>query len=380
MTAIAAARAAGHGDDMPNDYYFDESGNTGDLALAAPGFAFSGQPVFTLASIGVDNLAGLESELDRLRRLHKVGGAELKFDAVRRKPRFVLDLLDYLVANNLPVLAEVTDKRFAICCQIVETLIAPASGPQDYGTRARLIKNVVADRLYHEAPDRVLCAFARACREATNAASRAAFCALLEWIDGAPRDEVYAGLQLFTRDTFREFEEEGEGAGGASRNRPAPDRLRSGKLVWMLPHVPSLLNLYARINLAHRRQLGEVRFFHDEQVQFETALREAMGLAEGPIGMDLPHLPFADFRIEHAVPLTFEISQKNVAIQAADLIAGTLSFCVRTLTAGESSLSEDWRRALRALFDLAEHAPPSGVNFVVPTDMHADIMGRVYVG
>ena len=363
---------------MVTTYYFDESGNTGDLAMAAPDFSFGGQPVFVLACVGTSEPDDVAREIDRLRRQHKIQSPELKFVSIRRKPQFALDLVEYIAGRDLPIFVEVTDKRYAICIQIVESLIVPPVGPNDYSGGAAFVKNVFADRLYHSAPNQVLSAFSIACREGTRERVNEVFEALLAWLNSLEADEVVDGLRLFARDTYKDFAKEGGAAAELLRiYRPAPDRMRSGKLVWMLPHVPSLLHIYGRINRSLNRNLGGARFIHDEQMQFDVALKEGMELAEGPVGKTLRNQPLADFDIQSPVLLEFVVSDDYIGVQLADLLAGIVSYCIKPFATDGEQNSEHWLSVLRALLCLTDRSRSSGINFVVPAAMNDRIMRRV---
>src|SRR5260370_38649987 len=164
---------------MPVTYYLDESGNTGDLTLATPNFTFDNQPLFVVACVGIDDLAGLAAELNRLRKAHKIQSRELKFASIQKKPAFMHDLIAYARKHDLPIMIEVTDKRYAICIHIVECLIVPPIGSTDFGAESRIVKNVFADRLHRDAPNEVLEAFAVASQRGTRDMVASAFYVLL---------------------------------------------------------------------------------------------------------------------------------------------------------------------------------------------------------
>jgi hypothetical protein len=356
---------------MVKMYYFDESGNTGDLALAAPGFGFGGQPLVVLACVGTDAPDDLAREISRLRQVHKVQSAELKFASIRRKPGFAMDLVAYIAASDLPLFVEVTDKRYAICVQMVETLIVPPVGPNENTGTAAFVKNVFSDRLHESAPNRVLEAFVIACREGTHVCTHAAFQSLTQWLDAAEPDDVVNGLRLFSHDTYQDFK---DAAMPLQTFRPMPDRARSGKQVWMLPHVPSLLHIYGRINRSLARDLRGVRFIHDEQMQFDVALKDGMELAEGPVGKTVQNHKLADFGIDIPASLEFVVSDDHVGVQVADLLAGILSNCVRPFSARVEADDRKWLAVLGALLNLTDPARSRGINFVVPGSMHREIV------
>jgi hypothetical protein len=87
---------------MERVYYLDESANSGDVARPGNRLDFGGQPIFTLACIGVEDEARLEDETKRLKARHKVQAPELKSTALREKPAFVADLAEYLRQNRMP--------------------------------------------------------------------------------------------------------------------------------------------------------------------------------------------------------------------------------------------------------------------------------------
>lgn len=57
---------------MLENFYLDESGNTGDLCKVGAHPSFGGQRIFTLTCIGIDDLTALGEEVDRLKALHRL--------------------------------------------------------------------------------------------------------------------------------------------------------------------------------------------------------------------------------------------------------------------------------------------------------------------
>jgi hypothetical protein len=96
-------------------YYRDESGNTGDLVRTGDRIDFGSQPIFVLVCLGLLEETSLEREVQRLRSVHKIQGAELKSTNLRNKPGFVSDLATYLRHNQVPLFIEVVEKRYCLC-------------------------------------------------------------------------------------------------------------------------------------------------------------------------------------------------------------------------------------------------------------------------
>ncbi|HCD5206174.1 DUF3800 domain-containing protein, partial [Klebsiella pneumoniae] len=59
---------------MLNQYFLDESGNTGDLVKKPPDLNFANQPFFALSCIGVPDCDDLQKYIDSLKSKHRVQG------------------------------------------------------------------------------------------------------------------------------------------------------------------------------------------------------------------------------------------------------------------------------------------------------------------
>ncbi len=350
-------------------FYLDESGNTGGLNTRG-GLSFAGQPLFVLACLGVDDVAALAAEVARLRTKHKIQAPEFKFASVRGKPAFVAELADFIHVADLPVMIEATDKRYLICIHVIECLIMPPYSPNDFGPKARAIKNVFADYLAFFAPDNVLLAFIQACEQETYDGLKAAFAALNAWLASLHASEVTDGLRLFATDTYGDFQALAPGDPKMfDHYLPAPDVTRRGNRVWMLSHVMSLMiNIYARINMMRGRDLASVRLVHDEQMQFDNALFDGKALSEGATARDLPPMPMADFTFDARASLEFRNSSGELGIQIADVLAGAVGHCTRPFLETDGELPHGWRDAMRALAQLDDERRARGTNFVLPTE------------
>lgn len=59
---------------MALNYYIDESGNSGDVLSSGDNYNFNGQPVFSLACIGVDNVDNLKQFILNLKIKYQIHG------------------------------------------------------------------------------------------------------------------------------------------------------------------------------------------------------------------------------------------------------------------------------------------------------------------
>jgi len=354
-------------------YYLDESGSTGDLVRAgALGFE---QPVFVLACVGLDDLADLESEIRRLRSLHRVQSAELKSTVVRDKPAFVGDLLDYLHRQHAPVLIEVVDKKFLFCVNLVNQLILPPVGAVDLKPESMFIRNVFADYLHAHLPQPAMQAYAVACDACSAESIRRVYEALSMWLERRPGDDITEALRHAVGESRTDFEtavQEGEGLGFGL---PIPDQSKTNKPFWMLPNLSSFTNIYARINLLHERAVEGITLVHDEQAQFDRILEGGKITTEKLLGLGA-HLSLAhsDYGFEQKADLEFRRSAECVGIQVADVLAGFIMRFVQSHLAGDSPVDPRYSETFRFLLTFSDPRRGTGINFML-TNRDVDRLG-----
>lgn len=93
MTSLRASRRREAG--RVSTYFLDESGNTGDVSKTGPSFEFDRQPLFVLACFGIEDVADMGREMERIRAAHRIKASEVKATSLAAKPQFVTDLLAY---------------------------------------------------------------------------------------------------------------------------------------------------------------------------------------------------------------------------------------------------------------------------------------------
>ncbi|WP_452004903.1 DUF3800 domain-containing protein [Azospirillum largimobile] len=105
-------------------FFIDESGNTGDLARADAEFDFAGQPVFSLAAIGITDEVSITEEIKFLRSKHNIQANELKLSRIlKRKPEFAIDVVSVIARNNIPFFIEIVDKKYQIAISIINGIV-----------------------------------------------------------------------------------------------------------------------------------------------------------------------------------------------------------------------------------------------------------------
>lgn len=353
-------------------FYIDESGSSGDLIHSGLNLDFNGQPVFSLAAVGHGEPGVLDELVSTLRQKHRVPSGELKSSSLRSKGDFILDLVSGLVDDAIPFFVEVVDKRYMICANMATTMVLPGTEGEYPYTLARA-RNGVADFLYMCSPTRVIELYLEACQldsyhaveEAMKALAAASFVS----------DPTYVGIAKLIPDLInlgrlvelRALAD--ETLGGYRRFLPSPDINKRGQLVWMLPNLSCLTNVYARINRFHNRNIGGLHLIHDEQLHFDSILIDAKDAAEG-LGdrADLHWTPLSDFKFDASAKLDFARSDQNVGLQVADVLAGLSMRVVRSIVERKRP-DPAAATAFQMLFDAGNPSNSVGVNLVVTNSL-----------
>ena len=156
---------------------------------------------------------------------------------------------------------------------------------------------------------------------------------------------------------------------------PTPDLSKRDKLLWILPNLTCLTNIYARINLRHVRKIEEIEMIHDEQIQFDHILKngkvDVEQLASVGAAIDLP---YADYHFCEAASLEFVGSNTRIGIQVADVLAGFLMRHVKYTLFAPQHVLPIHEHIFQAIMRLTDEHSGTGINFVV-TQEHFDRLG-----
>src|SRR3546814_20713563 len=133
-------------------------------------------------------------------------------------------------------------------------------------------------------------------------------------------------------------------------------------MVWMLPNLTCLTNIYARINLSRPGGLGGITLVHDEQLQYGRILADTKALMEDLARQgNAPSALFADYDLSGAADLRFVASTSDIRLQAADLLAGCAMRFARDAMARPRKLRPKLRDAFFALLGLTAAAQGGGI-------------------
>ena len=346
-------------------YFIDESGNSGDLILPGADFSFDSQEIFALSAVGVADTAPLANLIDGLKEKHRVQAPELKFDSVRKKPRFVADLIDALIEMEAHLLSEVVDKRYFIAAHMVSALILPPIPGHTAGPGEHFVRNGLAEYL-SRAPIGIFQKFVSACQAPSGETIAASFQVILDWLDDRHRGQVASALRQATQAGFAEFRDDGPDRPAThTRWLPAPDASLSGAPLWILPNLSSFTNLNARINRAHNRALKDVRLVHDEQRYYAHVLSYNKQAAEDLVNRGFDQsFKHADWTFTSSADLTFANSTQAPGVQIADVLAGFLMSYVRNKLHRTNPTDPESRELFHRLIELGDPDRGLGINFV----------------
>lgn len=149
---------------MPNIYFIDESGNTGDIATQQALTGFAEQPFFSLACIGIDNKKRIDNFAKELIKKHKIQANELKSTNICTRKRYIIqEVIEFLIDNKCKILVEIVNKRYQLCSSLMDYyLYCPYIMPtRDTQESIKYLK-MIYDYIYKFIDDRCIEDFIRA--------------------------------------------------------------------------------------------------------------------------------------------------------------------------------------------------------------------------
>ena len=317
--------------------YIDESGNSGDLVQRKIDLTFSNQNIFTLSAVKIpeDVYSKLEKEfIPELKKKYKIQSGEIKssnlFD---KKPKVILEIVDFIKDNNIDYFIEITDKKYYICNSMVIYQVIPPYfiSREELNGERKVLREIYMDIFIRNIGESEYQCFFEACQNINEESLLNSFHTLKKFFSEKIKEEkdLYLKIiyQCIVNDISISIEDyfdikDKEGLDNAVRKfLPIPDENKKGQLIYLLPQISSLTNLVARVNYFNGN-LEDINFIHDQQVHFDNILSynvEKM-LDVGETGYKFTN---SNFNIEKPVDITFDADSKdNVGIQIADILSG----------------------------------------------------------
>ncbi|MCL0015463.1 MULTISPECIES: DUF3800 domain-containing protein [Providencia] len=310
------------------DYFLDESGNTGDLVKMPSDLNFANQPFFSLACVGVPDCENLNSYINELKKKHKIQGEELKSTNIyKSNPKFMLELFKYIEIEKLPFYIEVVDKKYTIIASMIESQITPPYfNVFEMERQKQVFKIELSDYLSENLPNRCYDAFFESCLNKSDENLLKSMKCFRNYFSSNTFDFKYKNEALKSlKNTIRFFHNEKKTDKDIlNKLTPIPDINKRGAEIHILPHVNSWFNIIGKVNKYHKKDLSDVKFFHDKQDHFDDILLYCIDVIKKNNAIN-PFDPSTDYNVTGDILLEFPDSKKSSGIQLADILAGFTS-------------------------------------------------------
>lgn len=358
---------------MTSNFYIDESGNTGDVLNSGDNYDFAGQPIFSLACIGIDDTSDLERLISYLKEKYRIQSAELKSTKIYRdKPGLITEIVRYIGDKNIPVFIEVVDKKYYICANLVNSHVMPAYSSPPETQESRLARNHCADYFYENATKSVFDRFMDSCRYPSDESLMESFEELKLFMRNCNSNSALSNFIVQNiEESLNDYKEAKEHGNSEAYKKfiPVPDNSKKNKSIWMLPNVSSFASIYARMNLYLNGKLTTARIFHDEQAHFDEIIAHNKELMESLDMSGAISIQTANYNIHESSSLIFAKSHDNSAIQVADLLAGLAMRYVQERIGG-CKTSQESVEAYTGILRISNPYRGLGINLVTTSKHH----------
>lgn len=356
------------------EYFLDESGNTGDLVNERNALNFGGQPIFALASLGIDSeekRKALENVVSNLFKKFGLDEVEIKSkDLYFKHPEFILDLISYLVEERFPIFVEVVDKRYCIAFSILTHQIAPAYSFRSDDELTAQVLNIWADYLASNLPDICFEKFLVACKDSSFTNISESMQELLIFCEERSEvDEAAPFIAKLIKETINDYREMREGSGDHANSLfvPIPDYKGNGDSIALIPHVHSIYNIFARLNKYHLGDMDDLTLYHDRQDELkEILIFCSKNISDPEKSRSFYETDHADYRLSTPVNLDFMDSEDHIGIQVADVLAGFINRYVNGLLYKKIKVESIYDTIFGKIRKYNRPKSPLGVNFVIP--------------
>lgn len=362
------------------NYYIDESGNSGDTLNSGRNLDFNGQSVFSLACIGLNDVSKLDGFIAELKKKYKVQGTELKSTNIyKNKPSLIVDLIEYLGNEKVPIFIEAVDKKYYIAANLVNCHVMPPYFSPPESVKSQLVRNHFADFIYEHATEKVFERFFDVCREPSDRNLMLSFEEILSFSKGfSSGSELAKFISKNIEESIDDYKnlKESEGENAYKRFIPLPDGSKRDKSIWMLPNLSSFTNIYARINLFLGGNISNAKLYHDEQAHFDDILRLNKRLLEGLGVNNTISVPTAKYDFSEVASLSFAKSHEHLAIQVSDVLAGMVMRYLQEHINGRKSHA-DVVKAYDEILRTSDPLVGVGINLVTTSKVHHELHYKI---
>lgn len=339
------------------NYYFDESGFTGNLKIKNEKFNTNNNSIFTLVGIGVsdNSIDNLSNDIISLKNKFKIKSTELKSkQIIESYDQFLLNLLELLPKYNTTIFIEVINKHYFIYMQIVEYLIFSQNVlhiTQDFS----LMRKDFVLVFYKILPLKFVEEYHYLIHNLSNKSFESFFKNLILFLKNYPKEnEIYSSLVTLMLnllvDIYDFYLLELEKYSNPNKQLfeyflPIGDFSRTNKFYNTYYHLNCFTNIIFKIDeFSYVPEI--VNLIHDNQLESKNILENTLNLMK------------QDYDLPEYYNLTFEDSKNNILIQVADILAGSSRiFTEKYLAKNLSLIESEIFKKIRAISD---------INFILP--------------
>jgi len=353
--------------------YIDESGNTGETLIKNGKPNFNDQPYYVLAGLLISDSIKSDfiSYIQTKKTESKIQSPELKAKNIYEKQSgFIIDIVNYITTNNIPVFIELMDKHFYLNIQILEHIIVP-SYSLPLTNKNMQYKNILASNITPYLSDKIYEQFVIACKEYNAIELEKLFQIFLTHFSNTNNEDLKKNIEL----TIEDYNEKKAKSREAYKSfLPIPDKNPKNRLIHLLPNYQAFTGLVGRVE-KHRVDFKteDYEIVHDEQKQFDIIYKAAFDLmkendTDGVVANTIIS-ERAIFNINKDLKLEFVDSKQELLIQISDLISGFVMRFWKDFSENNSKNVSKYCSTFKKL-TYPVNGATMGINFVVPDLEH----------
>ena len=323
---------------MEHLIFMDESGNTGDIKFNpdTQRWNFAEQPHFALGAVYFENKDGRKKKVenDILSILQKYNPnlgteVELKAKLTNNYSKDLLkDLIDYFQKENIKTFVDITNKKYKVMNYIVDYCVYPYYIDIDRAAVRQKLR-AASKYLYYNLSDELLVEWYNLCYATEQIREKMMdFSKKIENI--IRQDKLFSDVDFTKiRDKIQELDE---------RNLvPLKSHTNKGKNICFLPNEDAFVNIIGTIYNVKLKGRGSISIYHDVQDQFSNTLEDWKNyICEKNGGIVIDQMLFLN-------------SKKEVLIQVADFITGTILHIFQKISYYNNPLTYNDREILKSI-------------------------------
>ncbi len=314
---------------MSYKYYVDESGTSGDSLKDNFDGLFNDQLYYTSVAIGIKKAleSDMEDEFHNLLSPYFNVKGEVKSSLIfGSNQNLILECIDLIEKFKIPFFVEVVDKKYHINNTIVNHYIFPPyfqSHNLNFSDMALLRNQLTSQILNDNMPISFYSDFIKYLQEQTENSLLIWFEKIIKYVELNVLNNKDKEFILYSInesiDDYKIMKEKKDENYAIKKFTPISDLLTSGKEHRLLPQVPTLASLLARINNFQNKD--KIELIHDEQKEYSKTfldLKESLK-SEKDFIIEVNE---ANYDFYNEIDLRHIESHKCIFIQVADILSG----------------------------------------------------------